>query len=522
MTEWLGAVPSNAQIPFVIPGNLANYITNPSGLGSISVITEFDWSVLNILNTPTGSEVDGDSILVGTAGTGDFLDHNNQIAEKVAGVWTFSTATIGDLLYNVANDTVYKYNGSTWDIVGKPSIHQGGDTFGAPIRIGTKDGFLFRIATNNTDRLRIASNGIFTFIPLTGAANGLMGLSTTGVASNVQIGSGLDLTDDVLSATGGGGGSSKFGKSGEDSISAENRSFNANSFNFSILNISALTLQTVTTSNIRSTLTSAYNFFQFLTENTSNGQYTYFKTNPTQLLGQAIDSVNGYSGTFASQPNGVMSVVSVTDEIEGLELSSTGLTSGLYAGIIFNGPYGDSTENASSTINKRAPDINLIAEDEIFGNYNYIRLNKIGLVEIQANSYDTESHAHLRLASNHISQSVSYFDDTVLASVSNIIDLSDINYAYPNIIIDSSSTIASLEIIFPRPIIGSGYILTIMSKTAITSLTLTPQIGPDSSGAPDVINGSITSMAANGFAQWQSVIIGPASPVEVITWFRRG
>lgn len=119
------------------------------GGGGTVLDDTIDWSVLDIRNAPSGSEVSGDIILVGTSPTGVFSGHANEIATYDGVIWTFDIPLVGDLLYNVANDNVYKWTGSAWILVGKLALHQGGDTYAAPIVMGSIDNFPVTFRQNN-------------------------------------------------------------------------------------------------------------------------------------------------------------------------------------------------------------------------------------------------------------------------------------------------------------------------------------------------------------------------------------
>ena len=149
----------------------------------------------------------GDIYLVGTAGSGLFSGHNNEITTTSDGIsYTFQTASVGDLLYNDATDLVYKnLAGNTWTPIGKLTIHQGTDSYGTPLKIGSGDAQQVRLMYNGVNRIVLGGANGVTFSQLSGASAGIMGLSTAGVASNVQIGSGLSLIAGTLSATGSGG-----------------------------------------------------------------------------------------------------------------------------------------------------------------------------------------------------------------------------------------------------------------------------------------------------------------------------
>jgi hypothetical protein len=192
----------NSDITQVLTTTSNGDLTFTSGGGVTNDIT---WSVLSILNTPPGSPVTGDTYLVGTAGTGAWSGHNNQIATWNGSSWTFSTATTGDLLQNDNNNIVYKWTGTAWVQVGKAPWLIGLNAGVTNPKFGTSNNTGLGIYTNNTQRLGLSNAGAFTFNSLNGTGNQLMGLSSTGLASRVAIGSGLSLSGGTLSASGGSG-----------------------------------------------------------------------------------------------------------------------------------------------------------------------------------------------------------------------------------------------------------------------------------------------------------------------------
>jgi hypothetical protein len=172
----------NSDITQVLTTNSNGDLTFTSGGGVTGDIT---WSVLSILNTPPGSPVTGDTYLVGTAGTGAWSGHNNQIASWNGSSWDFGTATTGDLLQNDNNSIVYKWTGTAWVQVGKAPWLIGLNAGVTNPKFGTSNNTGLGIYTNNTQRLGIGNAGAFTFNALSGTGNALMGLSSTGLASRV-------------------------------------------------------------------------------------------------------------------------------------------------------------------------------------------------------------------------------------------------------------------------------------------------------------------------------------------------
>jgi hypothetical protein len=110
--------------------------------------------------------------------------------------------------------------------------------------------------------MSFSSTGTPTINSLTGATAGIVGASTTGQLSNVQKGYGVNITsssisvdtfaietrarglkiaDSLVSVIGSGGSASKFGKSGEDDVAAENRDFDADGHDIIIHGAGSLT-----------------------------------------------------------------------------------------------------------------------------------------------------------------------------------------------------------------------------------------------------------------------------------------
>lgn len=167
----------------------------------------FTWSVLDILGTAPISPVTGDKYLVSGSATGFSPATANQIATWDGAAWVGSTATVGDLLHDddinaSTGEFSYQYTaGGTWIQVGKPLINAGLNNYPFTIQIGSSTAQQVQFRYNKANRITLGGTNGVTFNQLTGASAGLMGLSTTGVASNIQIGTNLNITAGVLNAT---------------------------------------------------------------------------------------------------------------------------------------------------------------------------------------------------------------------------------------------------------------------------------------------------------------------------------
>lgn len=135
--------------------------------------TSFNWSVISTLGTPNPSAQDGDVYLVAPSSlTGDFTTHANQIATLSTGVYSYNTATLGDLLFDANTGLVQKWSGSAWVVVGRATLHQGGDTFNTSVSIGTKDNFPVNFLVNNA-KVGVLTATSFTFGDFSGLSNAL-------------------------------------------------------------------------------------------------------------------------------------------------------------------------------------------------------------------------------------------------------------------------------------------------------------------------------------------------------------
>jgi len=86
-----------------------------------SVAMGLDWqnSVLDFANAPTGSETGGERYVVGT-GSGAFVGHDGDIAvyDGDAEVWNFTTPEKGFALWDEDSEHTYVFNGTAWIDIG--------------------------------------------------------------------------------------------------------------------------------------------------------------------------------------------------------------------------------------------------------------------------------------------------------------------------------------------------------------------------------------------------------------------
>jgi hypothetical protein len=162
-----------------------------------AVTSDITWSVIDILNTPPGSPASGDAYLVGTAGTGAFSGHNNQIATWGGSSWTFASATTGDLLQDDANSIIFKFNGTSWVQVGKAPWLIGLNAGITNPKFGTSNNTGLGIYTNNTQRIAVSNTGTINIPGLTASRPLKLDASKNVISSQIDLSSSNDVTGNL-------------------------------------------------------------------------------------------------------------------------------------------------------------------------------------------------------------------------------------------------------------------------------------------------------------------------------------
>ncbi|GAI87764.1 unnamed protein product [marine sediment metagenome] len=90
-----------------------------------SLVQGLDWqqSVLGELDTPPGTPTTGDRYLVIATATGDWVGHENDIAEWDGSVWVFTTPNKGFATWIEDTNALKVWNGTVWVLFGSTSDH---------------------------------------------------------------------------------------------------------------------------------------------------------------------------------------------------------------------------------------------------------------------------------------------------------------------------------------------------------------------------------------------------------------
>jgi Protein of unknown function (DUF2793) len=137
-------------------------------------------NVLNkTLTAPPGSPANGDAHIVATGGTGAWAGHDNAIAvwttdnpSAPSGEWEFYPAANGILVYNVADTTIYFWNGSAWTAVAGGSGMSNPMTTLGDLIVGGAAGAPARLAIGVTGQVPTVVSGAVAWATPAGGGGG--------------------------------------------------------------------------------------------------------------------------------------------------------------------------------------------------------------------------------------------------------------------------------------------------------------------------------------------------------------
>lgn len=98
-----------------------NYVTKPELATELAPLVsgiEHGAAVADIIQEPTGAEPDGSLYIVGTAPTGAFAGHANEVAFLDKGAWLFTAPQQNEAHLNEASNRIMHWSGTTWNSVG--------------------------------------------------------------------------------------------------------------------------------------------------------------------------------------------------------------------------------------------------------------------------------------------------------------------------------------------------------------------------------------------------------------------
>ena len=99
-------------LPYIITSQAQKEVTHNEALNALDLFVAR--VALDFVDTPPGSPAEGDIYIVGTSPTGDFVDHDNELAQYLTGGWIFYAPYKWLDLVVEAEDTRYVWDGSAW------------------------------------------------------------------------------------------------------------------------------------------------------------------------------------------------------------------------------------------------------------------------------------------------------------------------------------------------------------------------------------------------------------------------
>jgi hypothetical protein len=104
---------THLKLPFILPAQAGKHITHNEAIAAIDTLAQL--AVLDTTTTaPPGSPGEGDRYLVAAGATGDWVDHDGEIAVFLAGDWSFHAPAPGWLAYDLDEDELLVFDGTAW------------------------------------------------------------------------------------------------------------------------------------------------------------------------------------------------------------------------------------------------------------------------------------------------------------------------------------------------------------------------------------------------------------------------
>jgi len=102
----------NLLLPEIAQSQLTKYATHNEALRLLDAFVP--GVALDIANAPPSTPSEGDLVIVGTSGSGDFVSNSSDVAMYVNGTWEFRTPEEGWRFYVEDEDTDYRYLSGVW------------------------------------------------------------------------------------------------------------------------------------------------------------------------------------------------------------------------------------------------------------------------------------------------------------------------------------------------------------------------------------------------------------------------
>lgn len=188
------------------PDYIATWSSNnlvKTALSDIIIPVDFSGNIFYPLaqqNAPPVSPSSGDVYLVGTAGSGAWSGHNNDIATYNGASWDFTDATTGDIsvISTPTSSITYRWSGTAWVVTSPFPLILGGNVSTSGIIFGAASNVATTWVVNGNQRIRVSSSDIifnkgsntYTF-PATRGSNGqVMQTDASGNLSWASVGTG--------------------------------------------------------------------------------------------------------------------------------------------------------------------------------------------------------------------------------------------------------------------------------------------------------------------------------------------
>lgn len=184
------------NLPHILPAQAQKEVTHNDALNLLDIFTRP--TVLEMdKNTPPGSPVAGDCYVVGNSPTGEFVDHEQEVACYTANGWVFAVPFKWLDVVNETDQSRYVYDGSAWVPMGL--IMQNSGEYLRVERLQETLSSLSGASVNTTiqipDRATVLAVNTRVTTAITGASSFDIGVSGDTARYGTDIGIALDTTN---------------------------------------------------------------------------------------------------------------------------------------------------------------------------------------------------------------------------------------------------------------------------------------------------------------------------------------
>ncbi len=121
-------ISSSLSLPFIQPSQAQKHVTHNEALRILDVVTQLGVAA-DDLTTPPAAPLEGTRYIVDASATGDWADHDSEVALFETDTWRFFVPRAGWRAYVINRDAMVVYDGAEWVDLESPELEEI-ETFG--------------------------------------------------------------------------------------------------------------------------------------------------------------------------------------------------------------------------------------------------------------------------------------------------------------------------------------------------------------------------------------------------------